>query len=1149
MHQSIKNHIAGLAREHHYSRPIMPEYILTKRTRCVYLLILTGLVALFVGAGAQSFAGIAVADLRCELLTDPQGIDVTQPRLSWMMKSGERAQSQYAYQVLVASSEAKLNAEKGDLWDSGQVLSAQSVLVAYAGKPLGSHAECFWKVRVWSDEKTVSAWSKPAKWSIGILSANEWRARWIGLDQEDATNYLSGTSWIWFPEGNPAVAAPIETNWFRKEITISAGRKIKRALFQYTGDNECRGWLDEFDLGARNSVKTVKWNDITSRLESGRTYVFGLVGRNDGTNESPAGIVGLLTVEFDKGEPLVIKTDEGWKVSKMFEPGWNKRGFDDSKWLAAKIIGPVGMEPWGAPRTAEERRFPARWLRKDFAVQKKIKRATVYYSGLGSSELYLNGKKIGDAVLSPAVAQYDKRAFYVTHDVTRQVKRGANAMGVVLGGGRFASDRSKVYAGTVNAGWPKLMLHLRIEHTDGSVSEVVSDESWKLTTDGPIISSGEFDGEEYDARRELKNWSKAGYSMDSKFQWFLGDVRSLQQTESGNWLTNPSTKVKIEALPRWQPVQLVSAPGELSAQMIEPIRVTQTIRPISYREIKPGVLVYDMGQNMVGWGRLKVKGSAGLTVQMRFAETVNPDGSLYMANLRGAQVTDTYTLRGIGKEIWEPRFTYHGFRYVEVTGLPGIATLAALEGRVVNDDLTRAGEFKCSNELLNQIYTNVFWGTRGNYRSMPTDCPQRDERQGWLGDRSEEARGESYLFDISKLYAKWLQDISDSQKPSGSLPDVAPAFWPIYSDNVTWPSTLIIAPSILHRQYGDTAPMAASYDSAKKWLEYMKQFVKNGIIAKDNYGDWCVPPEDLKLIHSKDPARQTDKALLATSYFYNDLKLMERYAKLLGKNNDVAYFARWAEEIKAAFNGKFLKRDKGFYDNGSQTSCVLPLAFGLVPDDMRAPVFKQLVNKLTNETKGHIGTGLIGGQYLCRVLSDNGRPDLVYQMATKKDYPGWGYMIANGATTIWELWNGNTADPTMNSGNHVMLVGDLMIWYHEYLAGIAADPAQPGFKHIVMKPHPLGDLKFAQATHRSPYGLISSEWQKSGDRLTGEKFEWEIEVPANTTVTVYVPAMRQKSVTESGNPLGQARGVKLLRAEGDRIVLQLGSGKYKLVSE
>lgn len=1094
----------------------MPEYIPALRRGGVSLLV-AWLFLLLGGTVAMSpaFGAVAATDLRCEWLVNPLGIDAKQPRLGWKLTAKERAQTQYAYQILVASTETKLRAEQGDLWDSGQVVSSQSVLVPYAGKALKSHVPCFWKVRVWSDEKTVSGWSKPAAWTMGILTTDEWRAKWVGLDGKDTPEVLADPNWIWFPEGNPAQSAALETNWFRKEITLPADRKIKNAIFEYTGDNECRGWLDEFDLGARNNPKSVKWNDITQRLHPGQAYVFGLVGRNTGTAENPAGIIGQLRIEFEQGEPLVIRTDAGWKVTKTLEPGWNKKGFDDAKWVAAKVLGPANLPPWEAPRTAEDRRFPVRWLRKEFAVAKKIKRATVYYSGLGSSELYLNGKKVGDAVLSPAVAQYDKRAFYVTHDVTEQLKRGANAMGVVLAGGRFASDRSKIYSGTVNFGWPKLMLHLRVEYTDGSISEVVSDESWKLTTDGPILTSGEYDGEEYDARKELRGWSKARYNDSA-----------------------------------WQTAKVVSAPGALSAQMIDPIRVTQTIEPISYREVKPGVLVYDMGQNMVGWCRIKVKGSAGLKVQLRFAETLNPDGTLYMANLRGARVTDTYTLRGVGKEVWEPRFTYHGFRYVEVTGLPGIATLAAIEGRVVNDDLAPAGEFLCGNPLLNQIWTNVLWGTRGNYRSMPTDCPQRDERQGWLGDRSEECRGESYLFDIAKLYPKWLQDISDAQRASGSLPDIAPAFWPIYSDNVTWPSTLLIAADVLHRQYGDAAPIAARYDSAKQWLNYMSRFVTNGIIARDNYGDWCVPPEDPKLIHSKDPARQTAKPLLATAYWYNNLKLMERYAGLLGKSEDVARYAKEAEQIKTAFNTKFLDRAKGYYDNGSQTSCVLPLAFGLAPEEFRASVFSRLVEKITKETKGHIGTGLIGGQFLCRVLSDNGRPDLVYGLATKTSYPSWGYMIANGATTIWELWNGNTADPTMNSGNHVMLVGDLVIWLNEYLAGIAADPERPGFKHIVMKPQPVSDLNFAQATHRSPYGLISSAWRKEVDFLKSNlRFVWQIEVPPNTTATAYVPMMAKRVLTESGGPLGQARGVKFLRTEGDRMVVQLGSGKYQLVSE
>jgi len=1077
-------------------------------------------------------ARTTVAELRCESLVNPLGIDVTTPRLSWVLKSDTRGEKQTAYQILVASDEARLSEGKADLWDSGKVFSDASVLVSYAGKPLASHLSCFWKVRVWNVADEASAWSDAAHWSMGLLAATDWHAKWIGLDGVDATNNLSDTSWIWFPESKPEELAPVETNWFRRVVTIPADRKIKQAVFEYTGDNECRGWLGTFDLGARNNFKTVKWNDITTRVEAGKTYVFGLVGRNEGDVPNPAGVIGRLTIEFTSGEPMIIRTDDKWKVSKQLESDWNVATFDDSKWVAAKVIGPAGMQPWGETRTAEERRIAARWLRKEFKVEKRVKRATVSYSGLGSSELHLNGSKVGDEVLSPAASQYDKRVYYVTHDVTKQLRKGANAIGAVLAGGRFASDRSKVYAGTVNFGWPKLLLQLRIEHTDGSVSEVVSDESWQLTVGGPILSAGEFDGEEYDARKELGAWSGPGYD------------RSRRREEADSSIDLERSVRLVTSAATWQPAQIGSAPpGQLSAQMSEPIRVTETLKPVSVKETRPGVFVFDLRQNLVGWCRLRVQGQAGTQVQLRHAETLNPDGSLYMANLRGAQVTDTFTLKGQGTEIYEPRFTYHGFRYVEVTGFPGKPRLDAIEGHVVHDDLPRAGEFECSHNTLNQIYTNVFWGTRGNYRSFPTDCPQRDERQGWLGDRSEESRGESYLFDIGKLYPKWLQDISDSQRSSGSVPDVAPAYWPIYSDNVTWPSTLVIAPGVIHRQYGDLAPVAANYESAKKWLNHMKGYFTNGIIAKDSYGDWCVPPEDLKLIHSQDPARQTDRALLATSYFFNNLKIMERYAKLLGKAEEEKHFALWAEGVKTAFNGRFLNRDKGYYDNGSQTACVLPLAFDLVPLELRGKVFARLVDKIENETKGHIGTGLIGGQYLMRVLSDNGRTDLAYRIATNRSYPSWGYMIDQGATTIWELWNGNTADPTMNSGNHVMLVGDLIIWMHEYLAGIAADPEQPGFKHIVMKPHPVGDLKWVNAKHRSPYGLIASEWKKSDG-----KFEWEIEVPANTTATVSVPAKSVESVTEGGKPATKAKGVEFVKMADGCAVFRVGSGKYEFCS-
>jgi alpha-L-rhamnosidase len=1056
------------------------------------------------------FAQTTVTELRCESLANPLGIDATHPRLSWILNSRERGQRQTACQILVASSTARLNANVGDLWDSGKVRSDQSIQVPYAGQPLVSNEPCFWKVRVWDKDGKVSAWSRPAEWSMGLLQPSDWRARWIGLDGEAVTDYLAGTSWIWFPEGDPEKAAPPGEKYFRRTIVIPSDREIKRAGFVYTGDNMCRGWLNGRDLGARASYHVVKDNDVTYRLRPG-TNVIALTGYNRGTNAKPAGVVGLLTVEFDQGPPLIVPTDDRWKASGQDPTNWNLPDFDDSTWACAKVLGPVGMQPWGNVRISESRRQPARWLRKQFTVVRKIKRATVCFSGLGWSELYLNGRKVGDAVLSPAFAQYNKRVFYVTYDVTKQLRRGANAMGAVLGNGRYYADRSRVYTGTENFGWPKLLLQLRVEYADGLVTNIVSDGSWRLTTNGPMVANNDYDGEDYDARKEFPGWSRPGFD-DAK----------------------------------WQPAQIVEAPpAVVAAQMIDPIRVTGTLKPAAMTEPKPGVYVYDLGQNMVGWARLKVSGPAGARVKLRFAEVLKPDGTLDVANLRGARATDRYTLKGQGTEVWEPRFTSHGFRYVGVTGFPGKPNLHSIAGRIVNDDLPTNGTFECSNPLLNRIYRAVVWGVRGNYHSIPTDCPQRDERQGWLGDRSEESRGETYLFDNSALYAKWLQDIADAQRPNGSVPDIAPTYWPIYSDDVVWPSTSIIIPEMLREQFGDQRVIARHYACMKEWLEYMeRRYLTNGIISRDSYGDWCVPPEKLTTIISRDPNRQTAGALLATAYFYHDCRLMEGYATLSGYPGDAEHFHALAEQLKAAFNEKFLNREPGRYDNGTETSSILPLAFGLVPDNMRQRIFNQLVDKIENEGHDHIGTGLVGGQYLMRVLTDNGRPDLAYTIASQKTYPGWGYMIGHGATTIWELWNGNTADPEMNSRNHVMLVGDLVIWLYEDLAGIKSDPAAPGFKHIIMKPHPVGDLTFVKATHRSPYGLIASDWRRNG-----AGFDWHITIPVNATATVYVPAKSMGQVFADGMLAANVPDLKFLGMTSGYAVFDVGSGKYHFASE
>ena len=802
------------------------------------------------------------------------------------------------------------------------------------------------------------------------------------------------------------------------------------------------------------------------------------------------------------GVPTAWSAPAHWSMGLLKPSDWH------GKWIGLdggdEPPHPVAEAKDDKRSPSEQRRLPARMLRRDFTAAGKIRQATAYVCGLGLFELYLNGRKVSDNVLQPGLTQYDKRQLYVTFDVSQQVRQGANALGVMLGNGRYYAPRPKDTAWSF--GYPKLILQLHLEYDDGTAADVVSDESWKMTTEGPIGANNEYDGEEYDARREMPGWSEPGFAAKD-----------------------------------WKAVQVVASPGGvLSAQMTPPIRVVETIHPVAISKLRPNVFIYDMGQNMVGWCRLRVSGPAGSEISLRHAENLARDGSLDVRNLRTAKVTDRYILKGKGAETYEPRFTYHGFRYVEVIGLPTEPTLANLEGCVVHDDLASAGTFTCSNPLLNQIYRNIRWGTRGNYRSIPTDCPQRDERQGWLGDRSEECKGEAQLFDVAPLYTKWMQDIEDAQRADGSVSDVCPSYWPLYTDNVTWPSSFILIPGMLYEQYDDRRVIRDHYDGMRRWIEHMRTYIKDDLIPQDRYGDWCVPPESQELIHSKDPNRKTAGELLGSAYFYHDLRLMAGYAELLGKKDDAKGFGEQAEKMKAAFNKKFYKPDMHQYDNGTDTSSILPLAFRLVAADQKKAVFKQLADKIVHEHDSHVGNGLIGGQFLMRVLTSNGRADLAYTIATQKTYPSWGYMISQNATTIWELWNGNTADPAMNSGNHVMLIGDLCLWMHQSLAGIGSGGWRHGFKRIVMRPIVPSDLASAEATHESPYGEIRSSWRRAKDR-----FEWDITIPPNTSAVIHFPAAAD--VSESGKALAEVQGVKVLDHKGDW-TFEATSGTYRFVT-
>ena len=749
-------------------------------------------------------------------------------------------------------------------------------------------------------------------------------------------------------------------------------------------------------------------------------------------------------------------------------------------------------------------RIASRYLRKEFSLSKNIRQARLYVSGLGQYSAYLNGQEVApEEILKPALSDYTKRVYFNAYDVTDFLKKGSNAIGVVLAGGRYTTirydEKEMEYGGLTHAkhfGTPRLLLQLEVTYTDGSKELIVSDKSWKITDRGPIRKSNEFDGETYDERYNLGAWTSTGYNDKS-----------------------------------WYPVRVVEAPGGKVVPQPNPnIKVQDTLRPVAMFRAKtpdslsagmqnaPQTWILDMGQNMVGYLNMALNASRvqdGDTITLRFAELLTSDSMLYTANLRSAEATDRYIVHrkssplgevsrsdgGVcdGGVQWHPMFTYHGFRYVEISGLREEPKFEDFQGLVFYDEMATTGSFECSNEIMNAVYRNAYWGIRGNYRSMPTDCPQRDERMGWTGDRTTGNYGESYIFDNYRLYSKWLYDIEDTEEPTGSLSDVCPNYWRRITDNMTWPGAFITVADMLYTRYGDLEAIREHYPAMKRWMAHMRdKYGEDGIITRDCYGDWCVPPESPELIHTKDPSRITEAGAISTPFYCHLATLMAKFARLLDLPDDEERFLYEANVSAAAYNEMYLDKGNGRYENGSVTANILPLAFGMVPEQLEDLVFDNIVAKTENEFGGHVSTGVVGIQQLMRTLTDRGRGDLALKIATNDTYPSWGYMVRNGATTIWELWNGNTADPAMNSGNHVMLLGDLILWEYEYLGGIRA--LEPGYSKIQLKPTIIPGLDYVKCSYESVSGRIESSWS-----VYKGHYEWNVTIPANTTAEVWIP--------------------------------------------
>jgi alpha-L-rhamnosidase len=849
-----------------------------------------------------------VIKLVCEYHQNPIGIDVVKPRLSWQMVSDKENAMQTAYEIRVADTQKNLSTENKCLWASGKVSGDQSVNVEYAGPALKSMQRAWWQVRIWDNEGKASAWSEPAYWETGILSADQWKASWITMADE-------------------------------------------------------------------------KKSDIS---------------------------------------------------------------------------------------------LPAHYYRNVFTTSKKVASARVYVTALGLYELYLNGEKVSDDLFTPGWTSYKKRIQYQTYDVTSLIQP-SNAIGAIVGDGWYRGNigfqKQRTYYGEKLG----LLAQLVINFTDGTSETIVTDKNWKVAT-GPILESDIYNGEKYDARLEMEGWATTAFKDDT-----------------------------------WKKAGELNHPKDiLIAPQGVPVKAVEEIVPKKLLTTPKGETVWDLGQNMVGWVRLKVSGQKGDVITIKFAEVLDKEGNFYTDNLRAAKCTDTYILKGSGEETYEPRFTFHGFRYVKIEGLKTTPTIGQIKGVVIHSAIEPTGQFTCSDPLINQLQHNIQWGQKGNFLDVPTDCPQRDERLGWTGDAQVFSPTAAYNFDVSAFYTKWVKDISADQTADGKVPHVIPDVLNGGGGSTAWADAALVVPWTTYLVYGDKRILEVQYPSMKAWVEYMRSRAgeDNLWTGDPHFGDWLA----FATTRSDYPGATTEKDLIATAYYAYSSGLLAKIANIIEKNDEAAAYRKLSDNIKIAFVNEFVT-PSGRLVSHTQTAYSLAIAFDLLPEDLQP----KSVNYLAEDVKKmkHLTTGFVGTPLLCKSLSSNGYEELVFMLLNRKEYPSWLYPVTQGATTIWERWDGQKPDGSfqdvgMNSFNHYAY-GAIGEWLYTYVSGLQIDEKQPGYKHFILAPHPGGGLTNASAEFDSMYGKIKSNW-----KIDGENIIYDVEIPANTKATVVMPG-KDKETKELGS--------------------------------
>jgi len=1065
---------------------------------------------LLFAASTADAAALTPTALRCEYQENPLGIQETAPRFSWQFASKQRGKKQTAFHIRVASSPEALSRPTADVWDTGRIATEQSTQVGYSGKPLIAGRRYYWQVRAWDETKAPGKFSRPAFFEMGLLDPDHWSARWIGLPIEAPQSSFSmeGTQWVWYPEGNPAQSAPKGTRYFRLTVPLPAGRQPIRATFHGSVDNNFTLFVNGKEAGQGSGWQSATPVDILSHLRTGNN-VLAIAASNADEAGGPAGLTGRLHLQFAAGPDALVDVDGNWKAFNRELSGWQGATFDDKAWPAAKVLGRNGMGPWGATKAGGGEPGPAPLLRKGFRLSKSVRRARAYVTALGVYQLHMNGRRVGNDVLSPGWTDYRKRVQYLTYDVTDIVRKGDNAVGAMVGDGWYAGslgpDLARNHFGPSP---PRLRFQLNVEYADGSSEVVGTDATWRGHA-GPIVEADLYAGETYDARREHPGWSAPGFR---EADWTPVTVYTDQ---------NPT----------------------VTAHVGPPIRPMRELPTVGVTEPKPGAFVFDLGQNMVGWARLKARGPAGTRITLRFAETLNTDGTVYRDNLRRARATDTFILSGNGEEVLEPHFTYHGFRYVEVTGYPiapgKTPSRSAITGVVFHSAMEATSRFQCSSELVNRLYRNVIWGQRANLMSVPTDCPQRDERLGWMGDAQLFARTSCWNMDMAGFYTKWMHDIVDAQSAAGGFSDIAPRVVNLADGAPAWAEAGLVVPWTLYQCYGDRRILERNFDAMCRYVDLLVSENPNLLWLKrrnNDFGDWVPAGET------------TNKDLIASAYLAFDLRLLSDIARAIGDGEASRKYETLAYRSRVAFNERFLGSD-GKYLGDTQTAYAMAFAMDLVPQ-ARKPQVSRRFAEAVERRQSHLATGFIGTAFLLPALTEAGRPDLAYQILLATEYPSWGYMIGNGATTIWELWNSNSEGPGMNSRNHFAF-GTVAEWIQRYMVGIDTSPDAPGYRQIVIRPRLGEGIKQARGEYDSHLGTIVSDWKMDGDR-----FHLTVTVPVNATATVYLPQFgnTRAQVREGGVPIwrngkfvGGREGLISGAAQGDTVVLGIGSGTYTFV--